>query len=162
MNLILCEIYQINPIHKNSCCLFYFKLSFENISNFVSKIAYDIPLKVYDLKEKRRKNALVKANSRAKQAEAERQARAKSERQKSDLVRELEELTDRLDEASGATAAQMELNKKREIEVGRMRKDLEEASIQQEATMLSLRKKHQDAIGEMSEQIEQLNKLKVK
>ena len=94
--------------------------------------------------------------------EAERQARAKSERQKSDLVRELEELTDRLDEASGATAAQMELNKKREIEVGRMRKDLEEASIQQEATMLSLRKKHQDAIGEMSEQIEQLNKLKVK
>ena len=43
-----------------------------------------------------------------------------------------------------------------------MRKDLEEAAIQQEAVMLSLRKKHQDAIGEMSEQIEQLNKLKVK
>ena len=94
--------------------------------------------------------------------EAERQARAKSEHQKSDLVKELEELADRLEEASGATVAQMELNKKREVEVARMRKDLEEASIQQEATMLSLRKKHQDAIGEMSEQIEQLNKLKVK
>ena len=94
--------------------------------------------------------------------EAERQSRAKSERQKSELVRELEELTDRLEEASGATAAQMELNKKRETEVARMRKDLEEAAIQQESTMLSLRKKHQDAISEMSEQIEQLNKLKTR
>merc|ERR1711974_50712 len=92
----------------------------------------------------------------------ERQSRAKTEKQKSDLVKELEELTDRLEEASGATAAQMELNKKREMEVGRMRKDLEEASIQQESTMLSLRKKHQDAISEMSEQIEQLNKLKTR
>ena len=44
--------------------------------------------------------------------EAERQARAKSERQKSELVKELEELTDRLEEAAGATSAQMELNKK--------------------------------------------------
>lgn len=56
----------------------------------------------------------------------------------------------------------MELNKKREVEVQKLRKDLEEAAIQQEATMLSLRKKHQDAIGEMSDQIEQLNKLKAK
>jgi len=57
---------------------------------------------------------------------------------------------------------QMELNKKREAEVQKLRRDLEEAAIQQEATMLSLRKKHQDAIAEMSEQIEQLNKLKSK
>ena len=57
---------------------------------------------------------------------------------------------------------QMELNKKREAEVQKLRRDLEEAAIQQEATMLSLRKKHQDAISEMSEQIEQLNKLKAK
>ena len=57
---------------------------------------------------------------------------------------------------------QMELNKKREAEVQKLRRDLEEAAIQQEATMLSLRKKHQDAISEMSEQIEQLNKLKSK
>ena len=70
------------------------------------------------------------------------------------MVRELEELTDRLDEASGATEAHMELNKKREIDVSRMRKDLEEASFQQEATMLSLKKKHQDTIGKISEQID--------
>jgi len=94
--------------------------------------------------------------------EAERQARAKAERQRSDLARELEELGERLDEAGGATAAQMELNKKREAEVGKLRKDLEEANIQQEAVLANLKKKHQDAIQEMSEQIDQLSKMKSK
>merc|ERR1712029_946852 len=41
--------------------------------------------------------------------EAERQARAKAERQRADLARELESLGERLDDAGGATAAQMEL-----------------------------------------------------
>ena len=49
--------------------------------------------------------------------EAERQARAKAERQRSDLARELENMGERLGEASGATSAQIELNKKREAEV---------------------------------------------
>ena len=39
--------------------------------------------------------------------EAERQARAKAERQRSDLARELESMGERLNEASGATAAQV-------------------------------------------------------
>merc|ERR1719495_1739358 len=94
--------------------------------------------------------------------EAERQARAKAERQRSDLARELEQLGERLNEAGGVTAAQRELNKKREAEVQRMRKDLESAAIQQEATMLNLKKKHQDAVAEMSEQIDQLSKMKGK
>merc|ERR1711990_56996 len=94
--------------------------------------------------------------------EAERQAHAKAERQRSDLARELEGLGERLNEASGATSAQIELNKKREAEVTKLRRDLEEAHIQQEATLVSLKKKHQDAIAEMTEQIEQLNKMKNK
>jgi len=94
--------------------------------------------------------------------EAERQARAKAERQRSDLARELDELGERLNEAGGATAAQIELNKKRESEVSKFRKDLEECNIQQEATIGSLKKKHQDAIAEMSEQIDQLSKMKAK
>merc|ERR1719150_2593419 len=94
--------------------------------------------------------------------EAERQARAKAERQRSDLARELENLGERLTEASGATTAQIELNKKREAEVTKLRKDLEEAHIQQESTLVGLKKKHQDAIAEMTEQIDQLNKMKSK
>ena len=94
--------------------------------------------------------------------EAERQARAKAERQRSDLARELENLGERLSEAGGATNAQIELNKKRESEVSKLRKDLEEAQIQQESTLISLKKKHQDAIAEMTEQIDQLTKMKGK
>merc|ERR1711874_835201 len=94
--------------------------------------------------------------------EAERQGRAKAERQRSDLSRELENLNERLGEASGATAAQIELNKKREAEVTKIRRDLEETQIQQEATIVGLKKKHQDANAEMQEQIEQLNKMKSK
>merc|ERR1712002_707969 len=94
--------------------------------------------------------------------EAERQARAKAERQRSDLAREMESLGERLNEATGATAAQIELNKKRESEVTKMRKDLEEANIQRDATITSLKRKQQDAIAEMSEQIDQLGKMKAK
>merc|ERR1719462_976297 len=94
--------------------------------------------------------------------EAERQVRANAERQRSDMARELEDLGERLNEAGGATAAQIELNKKREAEVQKLRKDLEEAKIQHEATLVSLKKKHQDAVAEMTEQIDQLNKMKAK
>merc|ERR1712002_242728 len=94
--------------------------------------------------------------------EAERQARAKAERQRSDLAREIEQLGERLDEAGGATHAQMELNKKREAEVGKLRKDIEETNIQQESIMGNLKRKHQDAIQEMTEQIDQLQKMKSK
>merc|ERR1712038_1968593 len=66
------------------------------------------------------------------------------------------------DQAGGATLAQIELNKKRENEISKMRKDYEEANIQQEAVMMSLKKKHQDAIQEMSEQVDQLSKMKSK
>ena len=40
--------------------------------------------------------------------------------------RELEELSERLEEAGGATAAQIELNKKRETEIAKLRRDIEE------------------------------------
>jgi myosin heavy subunit len=94
--------------------------------------------------------------------EAERQARAKAEKQRAELARELEELGERLEEAGGATQAQIELNKKREAELSRLRRDLEESNIQHESTVASLRKKHNDAVAEMGEQIDQLNKMKAR
>merc|ERR1712045_339611 len=94
--------------------------------------------------------------------EAERQARSKAEKQKSTIARDLDDLTERLEEAGGATTAQVELNKKGEVEISKLRRDLEEAAIQQDATLASLKKKHLDAVAEMSEQIDQLNKMKQK
>ena len=94
--------------------------------------------------------------------EAERQARSKAERQRSDLSREIDELGSRLNEAGGATAAQVELNKKREMELNKLRKDVEESNVQQESILNSLKRKQQDALQEMNEQIDQLMKMKAK
>ncbi|KAK8374417.1 hypothetical protein O3P69_012604 [Scylla paramamosain] len=96
------------------------------------------------------------------EAEHERQARAKAEKGKTTLAQELSELADQLDEAGGATAAQIELNKKREAELAKLRRDLEEINIQHEAALSQLRKKHNDTINEMSEQIDHHNKLKAR
>jgi myosin heavy chain 6/7 len=94
--------------------------------------------------------------------EGERQSRTKTEKQRADLARELDEVNDRLEEAGGATSTQVEMNKKREGELAKLRRDLEEANLQHEATAAQLRKKHQDAVNEMGEQIDQLQKLKNK
>lgn len=94
--------------------------------------------------------------------EAERAARAKIEKQRSDVARELEELSERLEEAGGATSAQVEMNKKREAAFLKLRRDLEEATLQHEATSSVLRKKHADSVAELSEQIDNLQRVKQK
>merc|ERR1712029_405894 len=88
----------------------------------------------------------------------ESQAKAKTENSKKKLQREIDEINDRLEEAGGATAAQMELNKKREAEVTKIKRDIEESAIQHEAVVAAFRKKHNDSIAEMSEQIDHLTK----
>merc|ERR1712096_195701 len=94
--------------------------------------------------------------------DAERQARANAERQRSDLSRQIEQLGDRYDEASGATVAQVELNKKREAEIVKLRKDVEEANIASESVLSNLKRKQGDAVLEMTEQIDALQKMKAK
>ncbi|CAL4154392.1 unnamed protein product, partial [Meganyctiphanes norvegica] len=79
---------------------------------------------------------------------------------KKKLQREIDEINDRLEEAGGATSAQMELNKKREAEVAKLKRDIEESVIQHESVVAVFRKKHNDSIAEMSEQIDHLTKMK--
>ena len=86
----------------------------------------------------------------------------KVEKQRAELQRELDELSQRLDEAGGATQAQIDVNKKREAELQKLRRDLEEAHIQSEAQTAALRKKQQDAVNELSEQMDQLQKARQK
>ena len=102
----------------------------------------------------------IEANE--EELEAERQAQSKDKKQRGTLAQELDNLGERLEEAGGATSAQVELNKKREAEIGKLRRDLEESVIQHESILAGLKKKHLDAIAEMSEQIDQLNKMKQK
>lgn len=56
----------------------------------------------------------------------------------------------------------MEVNKKREAELLRLRRDLEESSVQSEALAASLRKRHSDAMAELSEQCEALQRVRAK
>merc|ERR1712060_837182 len=51
---------------------------------------------------------------------------------------------------------------KRDAEVNKLRKDVEEANIQQESILGNLKRKQGDAIAEMSEQIDALGKMKSK
>jgi len=112
--------------------------------------------------QKQIKEVQARVEELEEEVEHERQARAKAEKAKSKLAKELEDLGDRLDEAGGATSAQVELNKKREAELGKLRRDLEESNIQHEASLASLRKKHNDSVAEMAEQVDHLNKMKAR
>lgn len=56
----------------------------------------------------------------------------------------------------------MDLNKKRETELQRLRRDLEESSVQSEALAASLRKRHSDTVSELSEQCEALQRVRIK
>lgn len=54
------------------------------------------------------------------------------------------------------------MNKKREAEFQKLRRDLEEATLQNEATASALRKKHADSVAELGEQIDNLQRVKQK
>ena len=83
-------------------------------------------------------------------------AKAKSEKSRSELSRELEEMSERLEEANGLTSGQVEVNKRREAELTKLQRDLEEHNITHESTLSGLRKKHAETTAEMSEQIDNL------
>lgn len=48
------------------------------------------------------------------------------------------------------------------MELQKLRRDLDEQAMQGEATCATLRKKQQDAVNELSDQLDQLNKAKQK
>merc|ERR1712214_277197 len=92
----------------------------------------------------------------------ERQARAKAEKNRAGLSRDIEDLAEKLEDAGNNTATQIELNKKREAELAKLKNDLEESNIAHEGTLASLRQKHNNAMADMGDQIDQLNKMKAK
>eukprot|EP00061_Rhincodon_typus_P002680 g18198.t1 len=57
---------------------------------------------------------------------------------------------------------EIEMNKKRESELLRLRRELEEATLQSESTAAALRKKHGDTVVEITEQYENLQRIRLK
>ena len=85
-----------------------------------------------------------------------------AEKQRSALSSELDDLSGRLDEAGGATAAQVDLNKKRENEIAKLRRDLDEQQVNGEANISAMKKKMNDLQAELSDNVDNLNKAKTK
>ncbi|XP_068508453.1 myosin, heavy chain 7B, cardiac muscle, beta a isoform X2 [Syngnathus scovelli] len=112
--------------------------------------------------QKKIKELLARMEELEEELEADRACRAKVEKQRGDVARELEELSERLEEAGGATSVQIEINKKREADFLKLRRDLEEALLHHETTTASLRKKQADTVAELSEQIDSLQRVKQK
>ncbi|XP_030263108.1 myosin heavy chain, skeletal muscle, adult-like [Sparus aurata] len=112
--------------------------------------------------QKKIKELQARSEELEEEIESERSARAKVEKQRCDLSRELEEISERLEEAGGATAAQAEMNKKRDAEFQRLRRDLEESTLQHESIGATLRKKQADSVAELSEQIDNIQRVKQK
>merc|ERR1719432_114582 len=92
----------------------------------------------------------------------ERNNRAKAEKNRSLLSRDLEDLGTRLAEVGSNTSTQIELNKKREAELSKLKVDLDEANIAHEGTLAALRQKHNNSMAELGEQIDGINKNKAK
>ncbi|KAE8284654.1 Myosin-8 Myosin heavy chain 8 Myosin heavy chain, skeletal muscle, perinatal [Larimichthys crocea] len=112
--------------------------------------------------QKRIKELQARIEELEEEIEAERIARAKVEKQRSDLSRELDEISERLEEAGGATATQVEMNKKQEAEFQKLRRDLEVSTLHHEANAAALRKKHADSVAKLGEQIDNLQRVKQK
>merc|ERR1711936_1490056 len=92
----------------------------------------------------------------------ERQSRAKAEKNRSTLSRDIGDLAEKLEDAGNNTATQIELNKKREGELAKLKAELDESNIAHEGTLAALRQKHNNNMAEMGEQIDGLNKMKAK
>ncbi|XP_056590353.1 myosin, heavy chain 7B, cardiac muscle, beta a isoform X2 [Triplophysa dalaica] len=112
--------------------------------------------------QKKIKELQARIEELEEELEAERSTRAKVERQRCDASKELEDLSERLEEAGGSTSAQIEINKKREADFLKLRRDLEEAMLHHEAMTSAVRKKHADSVAELSEQIDSLQRVKQK
>lgn len=94
--------------------------------------------------------------------ESERELRQRIEREKADLSVQVISLQERLEEAEGGAESQFEINKKRDTELTKLRKLLEDVHLESEETAHLLRKKHQEVVVDFQEQLDQMAKVKAR
>lgn len=104
----------------------------------------------------------IKMREMEEALEAEREARIRAEKAVTEYSMQLEAVSERLEEQDGLTSAQNEINRKRDGEINKLKKDLEIISIQHESAEASLRKRHQDTVNELSEQLENVSRQRAK
>merc|ERR1712033_39486 len=78
------------------------------------------------------------------------------------MGKDIEDIASRLEAAGSDTSTQVELNKKREAELARLKGELEELNIAHEGTLAALRMKHNNTMADLGEQIDSLSANKTK
>merc|ERR1719414_2286986 len=111
---------------------------------------------------KQAKELMARIEELDEELNLERGNRAKAEKSRSMLKKDIEDVSTRLEEAGSNTATQVELNKKREQELARLKGELEELNIAHEGTLAALRMKHNNTMAELGEQIDGINSNKMK
>merc|ERR1719499_2342782 len=111
---------------------------------------------------KQAKELMARIEELEEELNVERGNRSKAEKSRTMLKKDIEDISSRLEEAGSNTATQVELNKKREGELARLKAELEELNIAQEGTLAALRMKHNNTMSDLGEQIDSLNASKVK
>merc|ERR1719211_250439 len=86
--------------------------------------------------------------------ESEQSLRRRIEKEKQGLQVQIITLSERLTEAEGGAESQLDINRKREAEMAKLRKLLEDVHTESEQQIHLLRKKHQEAMMELQEQID--------
>jgi hypothetical protein len=74
---------------------------------------------------------------------------AQAERQLAELGFEYDGMADSLDEANGITSQTIEISRRREAELAKVKKDFELLTVQFESLEASLRKRHQEAMRDL-------------
>merc|ERR1719376_524917 len=92
--------------------------------------------------------------------DSERDSRIRAEKLVVEYTFQLDSVNERLEEAGLTSVTQGELSRKRESEVMKLRKDLELITVQHESSEHSLRKRHQETITDLSEQVDYITKQK--
>jgi len=94
--------------------------------------------------------------------ESEMSLRRRVEHEKQSMQMQIISLSERLTEAESGSTSQMEINRKREAEMAKLRKLLEDVHTESEQQIHTLRTKHQTAMMELQEQIERMSRDKEK
>lgn len=94
--------------------------------------------------------------------ESERELRSRIEREKADLSVQVIQMSERLEEAEGGAESQFDINRKRDVELGKLRKLLDDVHLESEETTHILKKKHQEIIVDFQEQLETTTKAKTR
>ena len=88
------------------------------------------------------------------EAEIERQARIKCEKQRAHLSQEIEELSEKMKDTTASAFVQADMNRRKDSEIHKLKRDLEEEHQLQEAQLDAMKNKNIQTVTETTERLD--------